>query len=241
MKHAFALVAALVLCCTAFAQTPPSLSSLSATPSAPELAEIFINTGGGRVDPFASVPLVVSRGDKAVPALQAVLTNPALVGTSSGNDTLHPKMLFAVLALEGIGTQAAYIVLTQTVQTHPDVEVRGEALNALAVTYHGADQVARFVPDKELIHLFLQNLDDTTQSVLMGRPLGQIARAGLITWLGRDFGEPQGELSPVMFPSSSGSSPATTITAAASHEAWWQSNAAQISWKDSLGRFALGQ
>jgi hypothetical protein len=146
-------------------------------------------------------------------------------------------MLFAVLALEGIGTQAAYTVLTQTVQTHPDVEVRGEALNALAVTYHGADQIARFVPDKELLHLFLRNLDDTTQSVLMGRSLGQIARAGLITWLGRDFGEPQGKLSPVMFPSSSSSSPATTTTAAASHEAWWQSHNTKIAWNSVTSQF----
>jgi len=237
MKHAFALLAALVLCCTAFGQTPAALPALSATPSAPELAEIFINTGSGKLDPFASLPLVISRGDNAVPALQGVLTNPALVGTSSGNDTLHPKMLFAVLALEGIGTQAAYTVLTQTVSTHPDIEVRGEALQALAVTYHGTDQLARIVPDKELLHLFLQNVDDTTQSLLMGRTLGQIARTGLITWLGKDFGEPQGKLSPVVVPSSSSNSPPTTITAAASHEAWWQSHNSKIAWNSATSQF----
>jgi hypothetical protein len=215
----------------------PNEIQLFQIPATNEMIRPLVDVALGYKDPFVALPEVIRMGDRAVPVLEGLLTDPAFCKPSSKNDTLRSCGILAVSALEAIGTQAAYNVLVQTVQMHPDTDVRASALKALAVTYHGSDQLEKFVPDKDILHLFLQCVDDTTQGALQSKCLGGIARDGLINWLGRDFGEPRGMSTMVVNPSTASASTAGKITTVESHESWWQTHAGNIVWNSSSGCF----
>lgn len=225
---------------------------LSDSPTVLELTKVFAAPGKGALDPFLALQAVIAKGDSAVPVLELLLfsdpiaeiiTTKILPVSSGGraeggeivtSDTVRPNQLYAVMALEAIGTKNAYPALFRAAQMHPNIDVRGIALNALAGTYYDGERLQKFVPDKKLVHLFLSNVDDTTSVPHLTRSFGQIAREGLINWLGQDFGEPQGAAKRLhdakgMDRGSLGDY----------REQWWSSAASKITWNAGTMRFQI--
>jgi hypothetical protein len=223
---------------------------LSDAPTLFELTKIFAAPGRGRLDPFAALQAVIGKGDSAVSALDSLLfsdpiaeiiTTRMRIGTGVGgdpgreiakSDTVRPNKLYAVMALEGIGTKASYPVLVRTAQLHPNIDVRGIALNAFASTYHEGERLQKFVPDKELLHLLLANVDDTTSVPYLAKSFGQIAREGLIRWLGQDFGEPQGATRRLHDAKGADRGSLTDY-----REQWWTTIGSKLSWDENSQKF----
>jgi hypothetical protein len=225
---------------------------LSNVPSLFELTKIVAAPRQGGLDPFVALQAVISKGDGGVGALDSLLfsdpiakiittrLNPA-TGAAGGegremviSDTVRPNKLYAVMALEAIGSKTSYPVLVHLAQAHPNKDVRGIALNALANTYHEGERLQRFVPDKELVHLLLSNVDDTTSVPYLVKSFGQIAREGLITWLGEDFGEPVGKNRNLRDVKG-----AVSGTTAEYREIWWRQNTSRLSWDGEMRRFLI--
>jgi len=250
MKRILFLFSSCLLVGELSAQALDSLK-LSPVPSAQEITNAFVSAGRGRLNPFIVLPAIIAKGDQSVPALSTVLSSDSIAqiiqyqiqqigsvidSTSARKvtvDTLKPNKLYAVMALEGIGSGAAYAVLLVAAQSNPNLNVRGFALNALACTYHNGTILARFTPGKEVVHLFLNNVDDTTKVAYLHRSFGQIAREGLINWTGWDMGEPQGKNSLVVVPLQP-----QPMLLSAYRELWWQSNASSLKWSGQTGRFS---
>lgn len=224
---------------------------LSRVPTVFELTNIFASPGKGKLDPFLALQAVISTGDSAVSALDSLLFSDPIaeiittkigMGSGVGNagaetvrrDTVRPNKLYAVMTLEAIGSKASYGVLVRLAQVHPNVDVRGIALRALATTFHESERLQKFVPDKELLHVLITNVDDTTAVPYLAKPFGQIAREGLISWLGQDFGEPQGKMRRLQTATG-----ADRGSLADYRDQWWQANATKISWDSGNSRFAL--
>ena len=171
---------------------------LSSNPSVVELTRLFSETTSGKHDPFQVLPKVAAFGNKIVPALRTFLFNtPVLkvaVFDSTGkvvdsvNET-SPKRVYGVMALDLIGTPAAYQVLADVVQSDTDYEVRGAALRSFAMGCYYRVEEDSLSPDKNVVHLLLQNMDDTTYVADCGMKMGEIARQGLRNWTGLDYGE----------------------------------------------------
>lgn len=221
---------------------------LSRVPTVFELTKIFSSPGRGRLDPFLALQAVIVVGDSAVSALDSLLFSDPVaeviatkIGLGSGvdvgtvrSDTVRPNKLYAVMALEAIGTKASYPVLFRLAQLHPSRDVRGVSLNALASTYHEGERLQRFVPDKQLVHLLLSNVDDTSSVPYLAKTFGQIAREGLIHWLGQDFGEPQGKAKRLQ-----DANGADSCSLANYREQWWSSVASTIVWNASSNTFQI--
>ncbi len=224
---------------------------LSDLPTVQELKRILVATGEGRLDPFLALPAAIGKGDAAVPSLDTVLFSDPIVeiihrkvrigggGPDAGStmdvaDTVRLNRLFAAMALEAIGSRASYPVLLSAVQRHDDVDIRGMALRALAGTFHEGERLEKFIPDKELVHLLLVNVDDTTRVPYLQKSLGQIAREGLIAWLKQDFGEPQGKNRRLR-----DAKGGDRGSLAEYREEWWQLNASKISWDDPTRSFRV--
>jgi hypothetical protein len=225
---------------------------LSDVPTVFELTKIFAAPGTGKLDPFLTLQAVVGKGDSAVSALDSLLFFDPIaeiittrispgVGAAGGaerelvrTDTVRPNKLYAVMALEAIGTKASYPVLFRLAQLHPNRDVRGISLNALAGTYHEGERLQRFVPDKQLVHLLLSNVDDTSSVPYLGKTFGQIAREGLIHWLGQDFGEPQGRAKRLQ-----DAKGADIGSLADYREQWWSFVASKVVWNASSNTFQI--
>jgi len=225
---------------------------LSDSPTLFELTDIFAAPGRGTLDPFVALQAVIGKGDSAVSALDSLLfsdpiadiiTTRMRIGTGVGgdpgreiakSDTVRPNKLYAVMALEGIGSKESYPVLVRTAQLHPNKDVRGIAINAFASTYHEGERLQKFVPDKELLHLLLANVDDTTSVPYLAKSFGRIAREGLINWLGQDFGEPQGVIRRLH-----DAKGLDRGSLGDYREQWWSSVASRIAWNTGSNRFQI--
>lgn len=242
------------------ASVPPSKSFLVAgmkdtlwlsdSPTVLELTKIFAAPGKGKLDPFLALQAVTGKGDSAVSALELLLfsdpiaeiittKNHHVPGGTRGegieivkSDTVRPNHLYAAMALEAIGTKNAYPALYRAAQMHPNIDVRGIALNALAGTYHDGERLQKVVPDKKLVHLFLSNVDDTTNVPQLAKSFGQIAREGLINWLGQDFGEPQGKSTRLV--DAKGVDRGSIVDF---REQWWAANEKTLVWDSGSKMF----
>ena len=217
-----------------------------------ELTKIFAAPGRGKLDPFVALQAVIGKGDSAISSLDSLLFSDAIadiittrmrfgtgVAGDAGreiekSDTVRPNKLYAVMALEANGSRESYPVLVRTAQLHPNKEVRGIALNALASTYHEGERLQKFVPDKELLHLLLSNVDDTTSVPYLAKSFGQIAREGLINWLGQDFGEPQGATRRLH-----DAKGVDRGSLGDYREQWWSSVASRIAWNAGSNSFQI--
>ena len=197
-----------------------SMDSLAVQPTTPAdsaIVEKYLTTG--RPDPRyfktgSDIPIDIA-GDRRL-----------------RNAVLHKIKLYAAMGLEGIGTKAAYGVLFQVVQAESDLDVKAVSLNALATSFHSDEYLQRFKPDKELIHLFLKEVDDTTATPYLQTSLGLIARKGLVLWFGMDAGEPQGGMKRLL--DAQGKERGSL---ADYREEWWQANQSLIYWDDQTDRF----
>lgn len=99
----------------------------------------------------------------------------------------------------------------------------------------GDSSISAPAPDKRIVHILLQNADDTTFIENCNEALGKIAREGLLNWIGVDYGE---------LPAAQGSSNASDGLAAQgkdTREQWWTNNKDKLAWNTNTGRFEVKQ
>ncbi len=216
--------------------------SVSASPSAQELTKLFTETTEGLHDPFMVLRKIGAKRDTVAPALQAFLFNtPVLrVGvldpdgkTIDSVTAPPPNKLYGVMALDLIGTPLAYQVLATAVQSDSNSQVRGMALRSLAMGYFYRAQQDSLVPDKAVVGILLQNLDDTTYVNQCGRTIAQIARRGLINWTGTDYGEVPPDSLKVKEEKRLG------MTLTQYRLQWWQKHEAKMTWDLKKGQFVM--
>ncbi|MGB2866929.1 MAG: hypothetical protein WBD36_00635, partial [Bacteroidota bacterium] len=104
---------------------------------------------------------------------------------------LPPNKIFAVLALEKIGTSSAFEALTEAANSHNNIEIRGLSIQAIGKTCYQHARRGEFTPGTSVVAALIQNLDNPTFLAAAQRPVSQIAQEGLVRWLGLDFGDPQ--------------------------------------------------
>jgi len=250
MKSLFLGAFTLLLSIPLFAQTGGQLApvdttiKLSAKPSVKELTQLFTETTQGLHDPFAAVNLVAAKGNKAVPGLRDFLFNPPVLkttgvtpeGTLDTVDAPPPNRVYAVMALELIGTSAAYQVLSDVAQSETDGEVRGEALKTLAMSfYYKAAEDSLSTPDVQVVHLLLRNTEDTTYVHGFAMRIGDIARKGLKNWTGIDYGD---------IPTDSvrtDEEKRLGMTIPQYREQWCQQNSGNLKWSKDTEHFEIKQ
>src|SRR5438552_3687639 len=112
------------------AQSPPPIT-LSQSPTAQELNNIFRLARIGRIEPMNAISRVTERGDSAVSGLRQVV-----LSYGDPSDTSRIVKRFALLALDAIGTTRAFSTLGEVAQEQSDPQLRGVALSSLATTYY---------------------------------------------------------------------------------------------------------
>ncbi len=198
-------------------------SLVSVTPTKQELKILFAEISTKGSDPFSVLSAVTERKDNALSALSSIL-----------NDTLisQKSKLYAVLSLEGINTSAAYTVLSKIAVTHPDKEIKGVSLRSLSSNYYGKVVNENLIPDKEVIHLLLSNCDDTTSVDFCNKRIGEIAREGINTWTGKDYGNLSLETKTIKVGKSK-----TEMTLQQYREWWWLMFKDKLLWNKEAMRY----
>lgn len=182
---------------------------LSDEPTAKELAELFCRTAAGEIDPFESLRKVIDWGDKAVNGLAEFLyseSNCLNIAVTDSEYTnwespserksqttfIHgkkkPNKVYAILALDGIASNLAEQIIIDAALNHPEKNIRGYALKILAQNFYYRISETDKIPNKEILHILINNADDTSFVEGLGR-IGEIAREGIKNWTGQDYGE----------------------------------------------------
>ncbi len=231
MPRNCALFLVLVLSSIAYAQRSDGGGfSVSPTPSAVEIRAAFLSAIRGTLDPFLVIPEIASRGENAVDGLGEIVLAPFKIV----DDTASRQCFYAVLCLEAIASTSAYDILFTASTTHNDLAVRARALIALASSFHKPESLEKFVPDTSLVHLMIQNVDDTTSIPFLQKRIGDVAREGLITWTGWDAGEPQGSASTAAF-----GKPPASYTLRQMRELWWQQIGGNLAWDSAAAQYPI--
>jgi hypothetical protein len=240
MRNTFCLFVILVFAVPAAAQKPTETSTVipEEITKPLDVKQILLETAQGRRDPFVSLPMIIERKDSAIVPLAAVFRSDfELEGKDSLGiwESLKGRIrVMSLTCIAGIGTRSAFMTLMQAASSSKDVNCRGEALKGLASAYYVNGFVKSNVPDKELIHLFLSNVDDTAIVSHLQSTIGAIAREGMIAWTGRDLGEPQGMTTLVHLGSSG-----KTVLPPELREQWWGANSTKVSWDPGTARFRM--
>ncbi len=237
----------LTLCAsvTLFAQGTTAVgltAGQSSLPSVVDLTRLFTETTVGQHDPFQVLPSVASLGDKVVPQLRGflfetpVIKFPVLDSTGAVVDSViapPPNRIYGALALDLIGTPAAYQVLTTAARTDTNCEVRASALKSFATNNYYRVMEGSLLPDNEVLHLLLGAMDDTTYVKGCFMKMGDIARQGLKNWTGVDYGE--------VLPDSLRVNDEKTFGMALAQyrEQWWQKNSVGVQWNKDTRCFDL--
>ncbi len=175
----------LLLISISFSQVQKQID-FSSIPTPAELKVVFTKTKHGEYTAIEALRKIVERKDKAIPALQYYLN--VQIDSIKRND-FDPSKIYAVLALEAIGTKQSYEVLTQLAINHSEAEVRGTALKTLSNSYYSRVVEDSLKPNKDIVHILLNQCDDTTYVNFCHKRIGDIAREGIKNWLGVDYGE----------------------------------------------------
>ncbi len=214
--------------------------TIPANPTARQITTLFIETTEGIHDPFMVLRKIGSMGNSVVPALKTFLFDTPVIkeavlspdGKTVDSVTAPPpNKLYGVMALDLIGTPLAYQVLASVAQSDSDSQLRGAALNSLAQSYYYRARQDSLVPDKAVIGLLLQDLDDTTYIAQYGCRIGTIARRGLKNWTGKDYGQ----IPPESIKAKEEKRLGMTLTQYRLQQ--WQKNEANVSWDAKKGRF----
>jgi len=241
--HSITLFASLSLCAQEFPAGRTALS-LPANPTVLELTRLFLETTAGQHDPFQVIPAVVRMGNKVVPSLRGFLFETPIIkvavldSTGVVEDSVNappPNRVYGVMALDLIGTPAAYQVLADVVRLDTNGEVRGEALRAFAVNCYSRVVQGSLQPDTGVVHLLLGYMDDTTYVGGCSMKIGSIARQGLQNWTGIDYGE--------IVPDNLKAKDEKTLgmTLAEYREQWWQQISSTMQWNSIAGCYDLGK
>lgn len=211
-------------------------------PTTQELVDALAMAASGERDPFEVLGFVVQCGEKAVPGLEEILYSDipktsviARMESDSGVvevSRARPGKIYASLALEAIGTASAIKILFRAALDHADRLVRTYALNVMGTTALSLTRGGQVIPDKEVIHLLLRHVDDSTRSTFFQKTVGEIARDGLRNWLQMDLGD----LNPAVKSLRMGSE---DIPISEYRDNWWSENRDHIVWSDSKKSFEI--
>ncbi len=189
-----------------FSQTD-SLNSkinLLIIPTVDEMKDVFTQAAKGELDAASIFHKLAEKSDTVVAPLEEFLfteykdsdtsvtinKNPDSFqeNVSSLVKEVKPNKPLAVLALDAIGTSSSIKALLHAAVSHPDSEVKGTALKVLAWNSYYRAKNDRLKPDKEIVHVLINNVDDTTYVKSLGKTIGDIAREGIKNWTGEDYG-----------------------------------------------------
>ena len=216
---------------------------ISAAPTEQELAELFIFACNGEMNPLDAVDLAVEKGENAVAGLTELLfsqinysTKPKPADLPDSIIFIAPNRIFPVLALEKISTPGAIAALLRAAESHPNIEIRGIALNSIAKTYNDKIPKEDITPDKVIISVLMGSVEDSTYIGYLQKTTGQIAEEGLLQWLGKDFGELQideakekvGDKEPVV-----------RMSVSEYRRQWMQENEKNLVWNKEKKKFAV--
>ncbi|MGB2869517.1 MAG: hypothetical protein WBD36_13765 [Bacteroidota bacterium] len=206
---------------------------LSASPTPQELADLFTT---GEIGHSEGIERAVEKGNSAVEGLRELLFSQTLRGSQqeyADSGGLPPNKIFAVLALEKIGTSAAFEVLTEAAVSYVNVEIRGLSIQALSKSCYQHARKGEFIPLTSVVAALIQNLDNPTFIAATQGPVSQIAQEGLVRWLGLDFGDPQFREARKIDKGEA------EISAAEYARQWWQRNADKIAWNGVSKHFEV--
>lgn len=204
---------------------------LSPTPTLAEIKKAFVELHSTKNDLFTSLSTIIQRKDAVVPALRDYINAFSLKDEETG---IVPNRLYGVLALEGIATEGAFNVLLQTALLHPETEVKGKALQIIASNYYDKVMNDSLVPSKDIVNLFLRNCDDTTYVELCQKRMGEIAREGMKTWTGMDFGDLRLDQKKIIVGKSK-----TEMTMPEYRDWWWNKHQLKIKWNAKKTMFEV--
>jgi len=213
--------------------------TISAVPTFNEINNLFLLATKGDKDPFRIVSLVASRKDDAIPALEQFLFQPPDTTKDATYTGIKiPNKEYAIYALDAIATSNAEKLLMKVVRVHSDIEIRGLALKTLAFNNYyrtkndeESGKTNGLKPNKEVVHIMLQNADDTTYINNCEEAIGKIARDGLTNWTGKDYGDVlRGEIRRKV-------EKRLGMTMKQSRENWWQYIQAKLYWDKNTFHF----
>jgi hypothetical protein len=211
-------------------------------PDPVQLTNLFNKMGSGQRDPFQVIPLIASKGNKTLPALQSILS-----GQINQTDTITAQRnsLYSVMVLEAIGTAEAFSSLIQIASQDYDPEIRGAAMNTLANVYNQIAQGKPIILNDTIVMLFAMNADDTTQVKFLQKSIGKIACEGIFNWTGLQWQEPMTSAQEVIADSIADQVSGVLIKGkqreelAIAHRQWWEDNQNRLQWDPLTGRFNI--
>jgi hypothetical protein len=139
---------------------------------------------------------------------------------------------YIIASLDGIGTQECYDILMLLAHSHANPIVRGASLLVLGSTYRSRVTAGTLDPNREVVHLFLQCVDDGQKVPLFQRRVGDIARQGFLGWTGIDLGESTKDSVHVLVGSTE-----LEMSSGEYHEYWWSTELSGLLWNQEEGRF----
>jgi hypothetical protein len=226
--------------------TDVSKDVISENPTGDEINSLFQLATNGERDPFRIVALVASKKDKSLPGLEEFLFKNTNVKNTDNRDTTVKKdanKQYAIYALDAINSAASEELLMKVVSSHPDINIIGLSLKKLACDFYyriknnnmpGSGN--NINPDKEIVHIMLDNADDTTYVQSCNEPIGKIAREGINNWTGQDYGDLPDSQQNKMSPNSMNG---VSSNIKDYREQWWQNNNGNLSWNKDSGHFEV--
>lgn len=86
-------------------------------------------------------------------------------------------------------------------------------------------------PDKEILHVLINNADDTTYVESLGESIGKISREGIKNWTDKDYGDvPAGNLA---------NNENEGFDVVEYRETMWQQNSNRVSWDKERKKFLM--
>jgi len=214
---------------------------LQKKPSVHEIANLFVRTEVGEIDPFELIGMLAAKKDTVVPVLAELLFSPGIKGKKDRPakvDTLQiidaaaPNGIYAILALQAIGTNSAYDIILKAAAGIHDKEVRGVALHSVGTSYYFKTCNENISPDKEIVHLFLRNLDDSEEVSFLQKDFAEVSKEGLKNWTGKDGATFQRNERPVAH-----GGVKKSMTPRESRESWWSKFATKVKWNKANDKF----
>ncbi len=213
--------------------------------TADTLRAILTQTRLGVHEPMQVIQSIIARGSPIVPVLEQLIysdssfENPT---TNLGTDDNLPARsseadgylsLYAISSLDGIGTQECYDILMHIVHSCSNPIVQGASLIALSEGYRHRAINGTLEPDREVVHLFLQCVDDEQMVPSFERCIGRIARDGFRAWTGMDLGESFEDSLQVLVDTTK-----VKMSTPEYREYWWTNQLHDMAWRMEEGRFA---
>lgn len=229
MARGFIILFFILARATLFAQSGSPAPVLSPAPTVQELRAAFEGVQRGDYDLFSVLALITERGDVTIDSLQTLIDQ----GTAAP-DSSRRTSLCSIVALDALGSQHSVVTLMGIATSFHDVEIRGSALTVLARNQHDRAIADTSVPEKNIVLLFLQALEDTAVIPSMNLSVSGIANEGLRNWLGSD----QHANGPDSVRVKVGSQ-LVGMSRAEYRRHWWQTNSDRLIWNRDEGIFRI--